>query len=69
VEAALVTAEGHRYPQPMLVAQLEYLYAMLGTADQKPGRDAVARFAELRSALDRQLAELRRVLGEEQAGR
>ena len=67
VEAALVTAQGHRYPQPMLVAQLEYLYSMLNTADQKPGRDAATRFDALRTALDRQLAEVRRVLGEARA--
>ncbi|MGH7569928.1 MAG: WD40/YVTN/BNR-like repeat-containing protein [Gemmatimonadales bacterium] len=67
-EAALVTATGQSYPQPMLVAQLEYLYAMLDVADQKPGRDAARRFEELRGRLGERLAEVRRILGEDRAG-
>jgi len=67
-EAALVTASGQSYPQPMLVAQLEYLYAMLDGADQKPGRDAALRFEELRGRLAERLAEVRRILGEDRAG-
>lgn len=44
----LSTAEG-RYMQPQLVAQLSYLYSMLGRADQKPGKDAYDRFEELKA--------------------
>ncbi len=51
VHAALVTAD-ETYPQPMLVDQLSYLYSMLQRADQKPGRDAYTRLAELRGALE-----------------
>jgi len=53
--AALETAPG-RYQQPMLIAQIQYLYGMLTQADQRPGRDAYARFAEL----DVQLKDLTR---------
>ncbi|MCU0624557.1 MAG: hypothetical protein MUF53_11965, partial [Gemmatimonadaceae bacterium] len=51
----LETAPG-RYQQPMLVAQIQYLYGMLVQADQRPGRDAYTRYAEL----DAQLAQLTR---------
>ena len=52
-EAELATASGNgiRYPQPMLVAQLEYLYGMVMQADQKVGRDAYIRFEELTKQL------------------
>jgi hypothetical protein len=55
--ASLVTEEG-RYPQPMLVDQLEYLYNMTSDADQKVGADAHDRFAEL----ERELTDHRRAL-------
>ncbi len=45
------TPEG-RYMQPQLVAQLSYLYSMLGRADQKPGKDAYERFEELKQWMD-----------------
>ena len=35
------------YPKPMLVSQISYLYNILNTADQKPGKDAYERFDEL----------------------
>lgn len=35
------------YPRPRLVSQISYLYAMLNTADQKVGKDAIDRFEEL----------------------
>ena len=35
------------YPRARLVGQIGYLYNMLNTADQKPGRDAIDRFGEL----------------------
>jgi hypothetical protein len=46
LRAALATADG-RYQQPMLIDQLQYLYAMLGRADQRPGEEAQRRFAML----------------------
>lgn len=54
LEAQLATASGGgiRYPQPMLVAQLEYLYNMITNADQKLGRDAFERYEELKRQLD-----------------
>ena len=36
----------------MLVRQIEYLYGMLTTADQKPGRDARERYVQLRDEMD-----------------
>lgn len=35
------------YPQPMLTAQVSYLYNMINTADQAPGQEAEDRFAVL----------------------
>jgi hypothetical protein len=54
LEARLATASsgGIRYPQPMLVSQLEYLYNMITNADQKLGRDAFERYDELKKQLD-----------------
>ena len=43
----LVTREDIRYPQPMLLDQIMYLYSMIGQSDQKPGKDAFERFNEL----------------------
>ncbi|MCK5652194.1 MAG: hypothetical protein KAJ42_12480, partial [Gemmatimonadetes bacterium] len=44
IHAALVTDRSiSSYPQPMLLDQIQYLYSMLQTADQKPGRDAYER--------------------------
>ena len=42
----LITAGG-AYPTPRLVDQINYLYNMLNGADQKPGRDAHERLAEV----------------------
>lgn len=61
LEARMVTAEG-RYMQPMLVDQLSYLYSMLTDADQKVGKDAFQRFAELQAELAGHVAALRRIL-------
>jgi hypothetical protein len=49
-----------RYSRPMLADQLEYLYANLNRADQRPGQDAAARYEELQRALDAQLDALAR---------
>ena len=48
IQKELVTEEG-RYMQPMLIDQLRYLSAMLGRADQRPGKDAYDRYEELRN--------------------
>ena len=51
-----LVAESVRYGRPGLQTQIAYLYEMNLNADQKVGRDAVARYATLR----RELAALRR---------
>ncbi|MBI2403653.1 MAG: hypothetical protein HYV20_13145, partial [Gemmatimonadetes bacterium] len=54
IETQLATASAHgiRYPQPMLIDQLAYLYRMISQADQKVGRDGFERYDELRKQLD-----------------
>jgi hypothetical protein len=42
------------YPQPMLTSQISYLYNMINTADQAPGKEAEDRF----EVLDAQLREI-----------
>jgi hypothetical protein len=66
IQLELVTAES-RYSQPMLIDQLEYLYASLGRADQLPGRDAIMRHAELSRQLEGLLARLDGALPEQGA--
>jgi photosystem II stability/assembly factor-like uncharacterized protein len=44
--------EGASYPPRMLIRQIEYLYSMLDSADQKPGRDAQERYDDLRGEMD-----------------
>ncbi|MEL6924750.1 MAG: hypothetical protein AAFO94_11955, partial [Bacteroidota bacterium] len=51
VQQQLVTDEG-RYQQPMLIDQLRYLKSMLDRADQRPGKDAYDRYAELKRIYD-----------------
>lgn len=46
VLSALQTAEGI-YMEPMLTAQISYLYNMINAADQAPGQEAEMRFTEL----------------------
>ncbi|MFQ5568444.1 MAG: hypothetical protein ACE5G0_02140 [Rhodothermales bacterium] len=58
LDAVLNTPGGMSYPPPMLIAQLQYLSGMTSRADQRPGKDAYDRYAELRSQLDRVLGEL-----------
>jgi hypothetical protein len=53
VRSELVTAQGMAYPQPMLLDQIRYLYGMLTGADQAPGNEAYARYAELAAWLER----------------
>ncbi|MDP5054044.1 MAG: hypothetical protein NWP69_09645, partial [Congregibacter sp.] len=45
----LVTEEG-TYMEPKLISQISYLSRMLDQADQEPGGEALARYAELQSA-------------------
>jgi hypothetical protein len=49
---AKITTSPIRYSQPMLIDQLNYLYGLVVGADQKVGRDAIARYEELRRELD-----------------
>ena len=56
---SLRTAEGI-YMEPMLTAQISYLFNMINAADQAPGQEAESRFAELRQqflALSAEIAE------------
>jgi hypothetical protein len=58
---SMVTEDG-RYPQPMLIDQLEYLYDMTTRADQKIGADARRRFGELYGELANHSRALHRLL-------
>ncbi|MEJ2162641.1 MAG: hypothetical protein P8X60_04795, partial [Robiginitalea sp.] len=49
--AEIKTAEGI-YMQPMLADQWQYLYYMMGQADQLPGKDALDRYDELSAGLE-----------------
>ena len=63
IEAALVTDRTiTSYPQPMLADQIQYLYSMLQSADQKPGKDAYERLDTLRTELEQHKARLERLL-------
>jgi hypothetical protein len=53
-----------RYGRPGLQAHVPYLASMTSRGDQKIGRDAVERYAELKKELDAVNAELSRVLGQ-----
>ena len=48
LDEKLVTAEG-TYRQPMLIAQVSYLFGLVRRADQIPGRDVTERLAELKA--------------------
>ncbi|MBD3616353.1 MAG: hypothetical protein HUJ22_07250 [Gracilimonas sp.] len=47
----LVTSEVGSYQKPVLIDQMEYLYRMTTSADQRPGDDAYERFDELNNRL------------------
>ncbi|WP_138431344.1 WD40/YVTN/BNR-like repeat-containing protein [Fodinibius saliphilus] len=49
----LVTSEEGSYQPPMLIDQLEYLYYMTISADQRPGNDAYNRFETLNGELEK----------------
>jgi photosystem II stability/assembly factor-like uncharacterized protein len=61
--ARLVTSGGP-YPQPMLIDQLLYIYRMTTQSDQKIGRDASIRFADLAKELAAILADVQTALRE-----
>ncbi len=63
IESHLVTPP-IRYSKPGLQAHITYLAGMTNSADQKIGRDAIARYKVLRAMLDVELAAIRRLLGE-----
>ena len=58
LRAALETRGDIRYPQPMLIDQIQYLWRMMNAADQKPGRDAHERYEHLLEQLENVLAPL-----------
>ena len=60
LRARLVTSREGSYPQPMLVDQIDYLYGMLTTADQRPGQDAYQRYRELEAQVAEAEAEMGR---------
>ncbi len=52
-----------RYSRPGLQAHINYLHSETDSSDQKVGRDAVARYTELREKLDRLVTQLDQLLG------
>ncbi len=66
LEARLVTDpldEVSSYPQPMLQAQIGYLYNMTTSADQRPGRDAYTRYEQLAEQLEAIVVGVDAILG------
>ena len=61
--AGKLLTEPVRYGKPGLQAHITYLSGMTTGADQKIGRDAIARYQVLKQELDAITAELSRVLG------
>ena len=61
--SAKVETEPVRYGKPGIQAHITYLAGMTSGADQKIGRDAIARYGVLRKELDAIKAELDRILG------
>jgi hypothetical protein len=52
-----------RYSQPALQTHVAYLYSMTTKTDQKIGRDAVERYAELKKQVDEAKADMDRIVG------
>jgi len=63
VIAGRLLTEPVRYGKPGLQAHITYLNGMTNGADQKIGRDAIARYEVLRQEFETLRAELDRVLG------
>jgi hypothetical protein len=51
-EQLVNTPEGVRYNKPGLQSHIQYLASMTANADQKIGRDAIARYQELKKEID-----------------
>jgi hypothetical protein len=52
-----------RYSKPELQTHITYLYSLTTGTDQKIGRDAIARYSELRKELDEKIADLNKIVG------
>ncbi len=52
-----------RYNKPGLQEHVTYLAGMTSNTDQKIGRDAIARYQELKTQMDGIKAEVDRILG------
>ncbi len=52
-----------RYSQPVLQTHVAYLYSENNRTDQKVGRDAIARYEQLRKQVEAEVAEVNRILG------
>lgn len=63
VQRALVSDRDIRYPETMLIDQLDYLYGMTTTADQRPGEDARQRIEALEKELQQVMADLEQLAG------
>lgn len=62
INEELLTDQG-RYMTPKLLAQIAYLRGMIDQADQRPGKDALDRFAELKAWYNRVLKQLNELSG------
>jgi hypothetical protein len=62
VHAALVSDGDIRYPETMLIDQLQYLYGMTTSADQRPGADAFQRIEVLEAELGGLVAGVERIV-------
>ncbi len=60
---ATVVMPAVRYSKPELQSHIQYLYGMTNQADQRIGRDATARYVQLRKELDTTMAKARALLG------
>ena len=49
------------YPQPMLLGQLQNVQRMVGSADQKVGKDAIDRFNDLTKEMQALAAEIQKL--------
>ncbi|HKK27852.1 MAG TPA: hypothetical protein VKB18_07200 [Gemmatimonadota bacterium] len=58
VADSVLTPGDVAYPRPMLLDQVDYLYGMTTSADQRPGRDAYDRLETLAARTDRRASEL-----------
>jgi hypothetical protein len=59
---ALVSDGSIQYPQRMLIDQIQYLYGMTTSADQRPGADAYERIETLEAELEEITIQLQRLV-------